>query len=280
MLLNDDFLLTTDWAKKLFHDHAEKMPIIDYHCHLDPQQIYEDKHFENLTEVWLYDHGAGDHYKWRLLRANGTDEKYITGDGDAYTKYLEFVKVVEAAPGNPIFEWSHAELRRVFGIDLTINQKNAKAIWDAANEQIAKPEFSAKGLIRKFNVKCICTTDNPASDLKWHKLLAVEEQENGFKVLPTFRPDDLLGIDLGTFADYAKTLTEILASRSRITRASRPQPHSASTASMASAAVLPTMAPTSSSSTRHPRTRLPLSWQSVLPVRTLAPRRSASTRPR
>ena len=209
MLLNDDFLLTTDWAKKLFHDHAEKMPIIDYHCHLDPQQIYEDKHFENLTEVWLYDHGAGDHYKWRLLRANGTDEKYITGDGDAYAKYLEFVKAVEAAPGNPIFEWSHAELRRVFGIDLTINQKNAKAIWDAANEQIAKPEFSAKGLIKKFNVKCICTTDNPASDLKWHKLLAAEEQENGFKVLPTFRPDDLLGIDLATFADYAKTLSEV-----------------------------------------------------------------------
>ena len=209
MLLNDDFLLTTDWAKKLFHGHAEHMPIIDYHCHLDPQQIYEDKHFENLTEVWLYDHGAGDHYKWRLLRANGTEEEYITGAGDAYTKYLEFVKAVERAVGNPIYEWSHAELRRVFGIDLTINQKNAKAIWDAANEQIARPDFSAKGLIRKFDVRCICTTDNPASDLKWHKLLAEQEGENGFKVLPTFRPDDLLGIELDSFVAYCKTLTEV-----------------------------------------------------------------------
>lgn len=207
MLLNDDFLLDTDWAKKLFHNHAENMPIIDYHCHLDPQQIYEDKHFANLTEVWLYDHGAGDHYKWRLLRANGTDEKYITGDGDDFTKYMEFVKAVEKAPGNPIFEWSHAELRRVFGIDLTINQKNAQAIWDAANAEIAKPEFSARGLIKKFDVRCVCTTDNPASTLEYHQKLAAEE--TAFKVLPTFRPDDLMALDAATFVDYCKTLTEV-----------------------------------------------------------------------
>lgn len=209
MLLNDDFLLTTPWAKKLYHSHAEHMPIIDYHCHLDPQQIYEDKHFHDLTELWLYDHGAGDHYKWRLLRANGTPEKYITGDGDAYTKYLEFVKAVEKAPGNPIFEWSHLELRRVFGIDLTINQKNAKAIWDQANACIAQPDFSAKSLIKKFDVRCICTTDDPASDLKWHRLLAQEEQENGFKVLPTFRPDDIMGIDQPGFAEYCEKLSQV-----------------------------------------------------------------------
>lgn len=209
MLLNDDFLLTTEWAKKLYHAHAEKMPIIDYHCHLDPQQIYEDKHFENLTEVWLFDNGAGDHYKWRLLRANGSDENSITGDADPYAKYLEFVKAIERAIGNPIYEWSHLELRRVFGIDLTINQKNAEEIWNRANEIIASPEFSAKALIRKFDVKCLCTTDNPASDLAYHKLLAQQEEENGFKVLPTFRPDDLMAVDAPGFAAYATKLGEL-----------------------------------------------------------------------
>ena len=209
MLLGDDFLLTTPWAKKLYHGHAENMPIIDYHCHLDPQQIFEDKHFKNLTEVWLFDHGAGDHYKWRLMRANGTPEELITGDGDDYAKYLEFVKAIEAAPGNPVYEWSHAELRRVFDIDLTICQKNAQAIWDAANAKIAEPWFSAKGLIKKFDVRCVCTTDNPASDLTWHRKLADQEAENGFKVLPTFRPDDLLGIEKDSFASYAQELSRV-----------------------------------------------------------------------
>lgn len=225
MLLNDDFLLTTPWAKRLYHNHAEHMPIVDYHCHLDPQLIYEDKHFHDLTEVWLYDHGAGDHYKWRLLRANGTPEELITGDGDPYAKYLEYVKAIEKAPGNPLFEWSHLELRRVFGIDLTINQKNAREIWERANARIAEPDFSAQGLIRRFNVRCLCTTDNPASDLKWHKLLAqsgtkvpdgtkmpgtyLPSEGTDFKVLPTFRPDDLLGIYLASFADYCGELSRV-----------------------------------------------------------------------
>ena len=208
MLLNDDFLLTTDWAKRLYHDHAEKMPIIDYHCHLVPAEIYEDKRYKNLAQVWLYDNGFGDHYKWRIMRANGTPESVIRGDDD-YAKFLAYVDTIEHAVGNPIYEWSHLELRRVFGIDLTINHKNAKEIWDRANAELAKPEFSAKGLIRKFNVKCICTTDNPASDLKYHKLLAEQEAENGFKVLPTFRPDDLMNIDLDSFASYCETLSEV-----------------------------------------------------------------------
>ncbi len=208
MLLNDDFLLTTEWARKLFHGHAERMPIIDYHCHLVPQEIYEDKRYDNLAQVWLYDNGFGDHYKWRIMRANGTPEDVIRGTDD-HAKFLAFVDTVERAAGNPIYEWSHLELRRAFGIDLTINRKNAEEIWERANAQIAKPEFSAKGLIRKFNVTCICTTDNPASDLTYHKLLAEQNDENGFKVLPTFRPDDLMGIDLDTFADYCKTLSEV-----------------------------------------------------------------------
>ena len=207
MLLNDDFLLTTDWAKRLFHDHAERMPIIDYHCHLVPQEIYEDKRYDNLAQVWLYDNGFGDHYKWRIMRANGVSEDVIRGDDD-HAKFLAFVDTVERAVGNPIYEWSHLELRRAFGIDLTINRSNAERIWELANAQLAKPEFSAKGLIRKFNVKCICTTDNPASDLKYHRLLAEQEPENAFKVLPTFRPDDLIGIDLGSFPSYCETLSE------------------------------------------------------------------------
>lgn len=206
MLLNDDFLLNSDWAKKLYHGHAEHMPIIDYHCHLDPQQIYEDKRFRDLSEVWLFDDGAGDHYKWRLLRANGTPEERVTGKCDPYERYLGFVKAVERAVGNPIYEWSHLELRRAFGIDLTINEANAKEIWDRANERIASPDFSAKGLIRAFDVRCVCTTDNPISDLAYHKLLAAEEEQNGFKVLPTFRPDDLLGIELDTFNSYMADL--------------------------------------------------------------------------
>lgn len=209
MLLNDDFLLTTPWARRLYHDHAEHLPIIDYHCHLDPQQIYEDKHFRDLTELWLYDNGAGDHYKWRLLRANGTDERDITGDGDPYAKYLAYVRAIEKAPGNPLFEWSHLELRRVFGIDLTICERNAQEIWRRANARIAEPGFSAQGLIRRFDVRCICTTDNPASDLKWHRLLREQEAENGFRVLPTFRPDDLMGIDLATFGSYCEELSRV-----------------------------------------------------------------------
>lgn len=209
MLLNDDFLLTTEWAKRLYHGHAEKMPIIDYHCHLDPQQIYEDTRFSDLAQLWICDNGAGDHYKWRLMRANGVPERLITGDGEPYEKFLAYVETIERAPGNPLYEWSHLELRRAFGIDLTICRANAKEIWRRANEQIQAPEFSAKGLIRKFDVRCVCTTDDPASDLSWHVKLAAEEEANGFKVLPTYRPDGLMGIDKPDYRDYLARLSEV-----------------------------------------------------------------------
>ena len=187
MLLNDDFLLTTSWARRLYHDHAEDMPIIDYHCHLDPREIYEDRRFDNLSQVWLFDNGAGDHYKWRLMRANGTPEDVIRGEDD-HARFLAFVDAVERAVGNPIYEWSHLELRRVFGIDLTICRENAEEIWARANEIIAQPEFTAKNLIRSFDVRCLCTTDDPASDLAYHRLLGEQEAENGFKVLPCSWP--------------------------------------------------------------------------------------------
>ncbi len=208
MLLNDDFLLSTEWARRLYHGHAEKMPIIDYHCHLVPAEIHANRSYENLAQVWLYDNGFGDHYKWRLMRANGTPESVIRGDDD-YAKYLAFVDAVERAVGNPIYEWSHLELRRFFDIDLTICRKNAEAIWERANALLATPEFTAKRLIQRMNVTCVCTTDDPVSDLAYHKLLAAEEGENGFKVLPTFRPDGLMGIDGAGFVEYVDKLSDV-----------------------------------------------------------------------
>ncbi|WP_322155507.1 glucuronate isomerase [Paratractidigestivibacter sp.] len=208
MQFNDDFLLTTEWARKLFHGHAEKMPIIDYHCHLVPSEIHENKGYENLAQVWLYDNGFGDHYKWRLMRANGTPESVIRGDDD-HAKYLAFVDAVERAVGNPIYDWSHLELRRFFGIEERICRKNAETIWERANALITTDDFRAKRLIQRMNVTCVCTTDDPASDLAHHKLLAAEEAGNGFKVLPTFRPDGLMGIDGEGFSAYCDRLSDV-----------------------------------------------------------------------
>ncbi|MEN0658666.1 glucuronate isomerase [Caldifermentibacillus hisashii] len=209
MLLEDDFLLETQWGKKLFHNYAKKMPIIDYHCHLEPKEIYENKNYDNLTKIWLNDNGIGDHYKWRLLRAYGTEEKYITGDGDDYTKFFEFVKTVEKAIGNPIYEWSHLELKRYFDIDLTINAKNAKIIWDTANDLLAKDEFRPRQLIQKMNVHLVATTDDPISNLDYHKLLKKEEDKNGFKVVPTFRPDMIMDITNPNYLPYMEQLGKV-----------------------------------------------------------------------
>lgn len=208
MFMDDDFLLDTEWARKLFHGHAEGQPIIDYHCHLDPAQVVEDVHFKDLTQLWLFDNGGGDHYKWRLMRAEGVPERLITGDGEPYEKFCAYVRTIGRAPGNPLYEWSHLELRRAFGIDLTITEKNAPEIWRRANERIAEPGFSARGLIRRFGVRCICTTDDPASDLSWHRKLA-EERDPGFKMLPTFRPDALSAIEAEGFASYMQRLSAV-----------------------------------------------------------------------
>ncbi|SES66350.1 D-glucuronate isomerase [Olsenella sp. KH3B4] len=207
MFMDEDFLLSTEWARRLYHGHAEGKPIVDYHCHLDPRQVFEDARFEDLSQVWLFDHGAGDHYKWRLMRANGVPERLITGDGDSYEKFLAYVRTMERALGNPLYEWSHLELRRAFGIDLTICEKNAPQIWRRANERIAQPDFSARGLIRSFGVRCICTTDDPVSDLSWHQKLAAEKGP-GFKMLPTFRPDALMAVEAPGFSAYAQRLSQ------------------------------------------------------------------------
>lgn len=196
MFLNDDFLLTTPMAKTLFHNHASKMPIIDYHCHLDPQEIYENKPFVNLTEAWL----SGDHYKWRLMRANGVPETHITGDASDYDKFLAWARTVPKTIGNPLYSWTHLELRRFFGVDELLNEESAPRIWEEVNRKLATESFKRRNIIKNAKVKMICTTDDPVDSLSYHQRLAEEEQD--FKVLPTFRPDKALNIDAPGFKEW------------------------------------------------------------------------------
>ncbi|MDR2465497.1 MAG: glucuronate isomerase, partial [Streptococcaceae bacterium] len=207
MFLDKDFLLTNEFGKKLFHDYSQKMPIIDYHNHLDPKVIYENKNFEDLTQAWLYDNGAGDHYKWRLLRTEGFDESLITGDAPSYEKYLAFVKTLKKAMGNPIFEWSHLELRRYFGIEEVLTEENAKEIWDKANALLQTDDFKPRALLKRMNITAMCTTDDPIDDLNYHKL--IKEEGIGFKVLPTFRPDFVFDIEGNAFVEYLEKLTNL-----------------------------------------------------------------------
>ena len=159
--MNEDFLLTSDAAKKLYHEFAEPMPIIDYHCHLIPREIAENKQFRNITELFL----GGDHYKWRAMASFGIDDKFIRGDGDDYEKFLAYAKTISMAIGNPLYHWTHLELKRVFGIDEPLSEKTAPAIWEKCNAMLATEEFRAKRLIEKFNVTTLCTTDDPADSL-------------------------------------------------------------------------------------------------------------------
>lgn len=188
--MNDDFLLKNEVSRKLYHEYAKDMPIFDYHCHLSPKEIAENKNYDNLTQLWLY----GDHYKWRAMRSNGVDEKYITGDASDYEKFLAFVETIEYCFGNPLYHWSHLELKRYFGIDEVINRKNAEVIWKKANELLHKPEFSTKNLIKNSNVKAVCTTDDPVDSLEYHLEIA-KDKEFGVKVLPTFRPDKAMQVE-------------------------------------------------------------------------------------
>lgn len=207
-LLDKDFLLTNEMSKKLFHEHAAKMPIIDYHCHLDPKAIYENKNYPNLSQIWINEGTFGDHYKWRLMRANGVPEELITGNGDDYQKLVAWAGTIEKAVGNPLYEWTHLELQRFFGINEPFTTKNVKQVWDKANALLATDNFKPRSLIRNSNVKIVCTTDDPASELKYHKLLKTDEEKNGFKVLPAMRPDNLFNIKSTTFNAYLQQLGE------------------------------------------------------------------------
>lgn len=203
--LDENFLLENDTAVRLYHDYAAAMPIIDYHCHLDPKEIAENKRFANLTEAWLY----GDHYKWRAMRANGIEEKYVTGGAGVsdYDRFLAWARTVPAAIGNPLYHWSHLELRRLFGVDDLICEDNAKAIWDKTQARFDGEGYAARDLIRKSDVRVICTTDDPADSLEYHAAIAADR---GFatQVLPSYRPDKALNIRAATFLPWLKRLEE------------------------------------------------------------------------
>ncbi|WP_058303177.1 glucuronate isomerase [Gorillibacterium timonense] len=202
MFLNDDFLLTTEAARNLYHRHAKRMPIIDYHCHLDPGEILANEPFRNLTEAWL----AGDHYKWRLMRANGIAEEFITGNKSDYDKFLAWADTVPRTVGNPMFAWTHLELRRFFGITELLNRETAPRIWEQAGKLLATEPFYRRNLAKNARVKVICTTDDPTDSLKEHQQLRLEEPE--LQVLPTFRPDRALQLNAADFPQWLKQLEE------------------------------------------------------------------------
>lgn len=198
--MDRNFLLESGTAEKLYFDHAAKMPIIDYHCHLSPKEIAEDKTYTNITEVWLY----GDHYKWRAMRSCGVDEKYITGDGSDYEKFRAWCRIMPRLAGNPLYHWSHLELRRYFDCDLIICEENCDKIWQLTSEKLCSGTISARRLIEGSNVKLLCTTDDPADDLAYHKEIA----QSGFsvRVLPAWRPDKSMNIERKDFCEYLEKL--------------------------------------------------------------------------
>ena len=198
--LDDDFLLTTPTARRLYQV-ARSMPILDYHCHLDPKEIAQDRRFENITQVWL----GCDHYKWRLMRANGVDEAYITGDAPDREKFQKWAETLELAIGNPLYHWSHLELRRYFGYEGVLNGDTAQEVWELCNQKLQEPGMSARNLIANSGVTLVCTTDDPADSLEWHQQLA---QDSSFpvKVLPAWRPDADMGLERPEYLDYLQRL--------------------------------------------------------------------------
>lgn len=198
--MDSDFLLDTETSKKLF-DACKETPIFDWHCHLSPKEIYENKQPQDITELWL----GGDHYKWRGMRSCGIDEKYITGDASHYEKFMKWSEVMNYCIGNPLYHWTHLELQRYFGITEPLSPKTADKIWNEANEKIKNGGFTPRELIERSNVVCVCTTDDPADTLEYHKLIAADESFK-CKIIPAFRPDKALGIELATFAPWLASL--------------------------------------------------------------------------
>ncbi|MDT8717396.1 glucuronate isomerase [Clostridium sp. 19966] len=202
--MDENFLLSNDTAIDLYHNYAKNMPIIDYHCHINPKEIYENKKFKNITEVWLY----GDHYKWRAMRSNGIDEKYITGDSSDYEKFLAWAKTIPMTIGNPLYHWTHLELQRFFGIYDVLNEETAPAIWEKVNALITSEGFAVRDLIKKSNVDTICTTDDPVDSLEYHLKLK-EDNTFSVKVLPAFRPDKCIEITRATFLPWIEKLGQV-----------------------------------------------------------------------
>ncbi|MBW3129386.1 glucuronate isomerase [Hymenobacter profundi] len=219
--LGPDFLLQTETARQLYHVHAEHQPIIDYHCHLPPDQIAEDRQFENLTQIWLY----GDHYKWRAMRANGVDERYITGDASDWEKFEKWAETVPYTARNPLYHWTHLELQRYFDVHELLDKDSARRIYDECSQKLRTPEYSVRSLLRKMSVRVVCTTDDPADSLEYHQ--AIRDSDFDVQVLPTFRADKAMspedaeaynayldklgaaaGVDIQAFADLEKALRQ------------------------------------------------------------------------
>ncbi len=200
--LGEDFLLTTPTASKLYHDYAANMPIVDYHCHVSPQEIYQDKHFDNITEVWL----GGDHYKWRMMRANGVDEYYITGDAPAREKFQKFAEALPKAIGNPMYHWCHLELKKYFGFTGILNGDTAEEVWQLAEKKLHEPGMGVRGLINMSNVAFIGTTDDPIDSLEWHEKIA-QDDDFATVVAPSFRPDKALNLDKPGWKEYISKLS-------------------------------------------------------------------------
>lgn len=199
--MDQNFLLQTETAQRLYHDHAAKMPILDYHCHLPSQEIAENKQWDNLGEIWL----GGDHYKWRAMRTNGVSEEFVTGNKPWREKFQKWAETVPQTLRNPLYHWTHLELQRCFGIDTLLNPETAEEIYEAATAKLRTPEFSARSLMRKMNVKAVCTTDDPADSLEYHKQIAADGFE--IKVLPTFRPDKAMNLSVSkVWKKYIQTL--------------------------------------------------------------------------
>ena len=206
--LDDDFLLGNATASRLYHEHAEKMPIIDYHCHLNPREVAEDHRFRSITELWL----GGDHYKWRAMRANGVDERYVTGDASDWEKFEKWAATMPYLLRNPLYHWTHLELKTAFGITTPLNPTTARDIYDRCNELLQQPGFSARGFMRRYNVETVCTTDDPIDSLEWHTRYKAESQS--IKMLPAWRPDKVMNFaDHRQYIDYIARL-EQAASRS------------------------------------------------------------------
>lgn len=201
--MDADFLLETETAKTLFHNYAKDMPILDYHCHISPKEIAEDRRFENITQVWL----GGDHYKWRQMRSNGVEEKYITGDATDREKFQKWAETLEKAIGNPLYHWSHLELQRYFDYHGVLNSDTAEEVWNLCNKKLREEGMSARGMIEKSKVTLLCTTDDPADDLAYHKMIR-EDASFLVQVLPAFRPEAAMKVAHEGFASYMERLSK------------------------------------------------------------------------
>ncbi len=202
--MDKNFLLETSTAQKLYHEFAAKMPVLDYHCHINPKEIAEDRKFDNITQVWL----GGDHYKWRFMRSCGIDEKFITGDASDYEKFCKWAECLGKAIGNPLFHWSHLELQRYFGYTGVLNAKTADEVWNLCNAKLKDSSMSVRNLIKKSNVTLICTTDDPVDSLEYHKQIA-EDESFDVKVLPAWRPDKAMNIEKPEYLHYLRKLSDV-----------------------------------------------------------------------